>query len=102
MKQRPTIKELEEILNSPEQPDICIMSDGSISTETRFRLVQDDSCHWYAIPAKKRQAFEKWVLCASQEVFDGPYEPYEGEAFDDYRLNMSPSNYTFVDLKEDH
>ena len=28
----------------------------------RFRFVQDDSAHWYAIPADKQISFDAWVI----------------------------------------
>ena len=65
----------------------------------RFRLVQDDSGHWYAIPADKQNAFEAWVVYMADE--GEVYVPYEGEEFDEYRLDMHPSSYTFSNLKED-
>jgi len=61
----------------------------------RFRLVSDDSGHTYAIPADKREAFERWV-----DSFNYSNDYSEGD-FDQYRLGMHESNYTFVDLQED-
>jgi hypothetical protein len=64
----------------------------------RFRFVRDDSCHWYAIPADKQADFEKWV-----ESFDTGGEEWvrdELEDFNQYRLSMHPSSYSFTDLKE--
>ena len=65
----------------------------------RFRFVQDDSGHWYAIPASNHKAFDAWVLYISDEGEN--YVPYEGEEFDSFRLNMHLSNYTFSNLLED-
>ena len=62
-------------------------------------MVQDDSSHWYAIPADKEGLFEAWVLYMSDE--GAVYVPYEGEEFDSYRLGLHPSSYSFADLKED-
>jgi hypothetical protein len=63
----------------------------------RFRLVSDDSGHTYAIPADKREAFAHWV--------DSFNDSAEGDCsegdFDQYRLGMHESNYTFIDLQED-
>lgn len=28
-----------------------------------FCLVQDNDCHWYVIPADRREAFDDWVRC---------------------------------------
>lgn len=64
----------------------------------RTRLVQDDSCHWYAIPADQRAKFEEWVNTFGWG--EHPYR-YEGPDFEQYRLSMHPSNYTFVKLEED-
>ena len=65
----------------------------------RFRFVQDDSSHWYAIPADKQIAFDAWVLALSDE--GEVYVPYEGEEFDGYRIDGYPGFYTFTDLQED-
>ena len=65
----------------------------------RLRFVQDDSSHWYAIPSDKKVAFDTWVLALGDEA--EPYVPYEGEAFDDYRIDGYPGFYTFADLQED-
>lgn len=65
----------------------------------RFQFVQDDSCHWYAIPAGKRAAFDAWVLYMADE--GEPYVPWEGEEFDSYRLDYGPSNYSFTGLQEE-
>lgn len=58
-------------------------------TAKRYRLVQDDDSHWYAIPADSAAAFETWVTAMES---DGPYQ---GEDFDSYRLGSHPSAYTF-------
>jgi hypothetical protein len=65
----------------------------------RFRFVQDDSCHWYVIPADKKNAFIAWVVYMSDEGEN--YVPYEGEEFDNFRIDGGPSWYTFTDLQED-
>ena len=62
----------------------------------RFQFVQDDSCHWYAIPAGKCPAFDAWVAS-----FDTYPSEYQGEDFSPYRLDYGPSNYTFTGLRED-
>lgn len=54
----------------------------------RLRFIQDDSGHWYAIPADRREEFELWVASENSSEFDC------------FRLNMHPTNYTFVDLDE--
>lgn len=38
----------------------------------RYLLVQDDDCHWYIIPADKRDAFFAWL--EGQDASDG-YAP---------------------------
>ena len=62
----------------------------------RWRFVQDDSCHWYAIPAERDVEFERWVRSFEEET-----DAYDGPDFGDYRLAMNPSSYSFVDFKED-
>lgn len=64
----------------------------------KWRFVQDDSCHWYCIPANQRELFEKWV--DSADPGEGSRE-YDGPSFDEYRLGMYISNYTFDNLEED-
>jgi len=65
----------------------------------RFRFVQDDSSHWYAIPADKKQEFDLWVESFNCE--GDTYENFIGEEFEQYRLNCHPNSYTFTNLKED-
>lgn len=65
--------------------------------EQRFRLEQDDSGHWYAIPTEQKMQFDEWLL--SFENYEGLI--YDGPDFEEYRLNMHPSNYTFTDFQED-
>ncbi len=61
--------------------------------QKRFRLEQDNSGHWYCIPADitTLSKFEDWY----NEDPD-----YTGPSFDEYRLNMHPCNYSFVDFQE--
>jgi hypothetical protein len=65
----------------------------------RFSFEQDDSGHWYAIPAGMKSEFNVWVIYMSDE--DAVYVPWEGEEFNQYRLSRHPSSYTFTDLQED-
>jgi hypothetical protein len=74
------------------------VSHRTISQPQRFRLVQDNSSHWYAIPADQRVKFEEWMNTFGWG--DHEYH-YKGPDFSEYRLNMHPSNYMFTDLKED-
>jgi hypothetical protein len=75
------------------------MKTNTITTPTtsRFRLIQDDSSHWYAIPANKRAAFKKWVESFNDDYKGKPPK----EDFDEYRLSMHPTNYSFENFKED-
>lgn len=66
-------------------------------TKERLMFVKDDSCHWYVIPASKREQFVAWEDSFNDEE---SMEEYEGESFDDCRLSMHVSNYTFTDLQE--
>ena len=63
----------------------------------RFRLVQDDSFHWYAIPADKGEDFEHWVSSFQLDSMDS----YAGEDFEQYRLGSHPCFCTFTDLREE-
>ena len=65
-------------------------------TKSRLRFVQDNDGHWYAIRADVREAFARWVESCED---DAP--PYSGFTFEDDRLSMHPSNYTFTQIKED-
>jgi hypothetical protein len=89
------------------QPPICVgnfeTGDGvgrGLKRPTfpdRFQFVQDDSCHWYAIPAGKLDEFNLWVAS-----FDNYRSEYKGEEFDSYRLDYGhPSSYTFTGLQKD-
>jgi hypothetical protein len=65
-------------------------------TESRLRFVTDNDGHWYAIRADMQNAFARWVESCED---DAP--SYSGFTFDEDRLNMHLSNYTFTDLKGD-
>ena len=65
------------------------------SSLSRFRLVQDDSSHWYAIPAGLWAMFAMW-----ERSFEDGAEEYTGTDFNQYRLGSHPSQYTFTDLQE--
>jgi len=64
----------------------------------RLRLVADDDGHWYCIPADKRAEFDLWLKTFG---WGDPEYCYKGENFEQYRLNMHPSNHTFTDFQED-
>jgi len=40
----------------------------------RFQFVQDDSCHWYAIPAGQKKQFEEWVRIMDCRLFDNEFQ----------------------------
>ena len=70
--------------------------------QKRYRLVTDDSGHWYSIPYGLWTRFKEW-----DESFqdDGGTEEwlrkkYEGPDFNEFRLNTHISNYTYTDLRE--
>jgi hypothetical protein len=71
------------------------MTDVGEQKAKRLRFIQDDSCHWYAIPAEQGVEFERWVKSFEDETED----QYDGPDFENCRLNH-PSRYTFVGLKE--
>lgn len=60
----------------------------------RYRLVSDDDGHDYVIAAEERPAFDAWIEAVSND-------DYSKRGFDDQRLGMHISNYTFTDLQED-
>ncbi len=60
----------------------------------RFRFVQDDYCHWYAIPEGDWTAFEAWVLS-----FEEGAPQWTGADFNEFRLDSHPSHYTVLDLQ---
>jgi len=68
-------------------------------SENRYRLVQDDSSHWYCVPADQLEQFNDLLERSINEDYDA-----EGEfnrLFTHCRLNMHITNYTFTDLKKD-
>lgn len=68
------------------------------SSGVRLRFVQDDSCHWYVIPADKDEAFVLWNESFQDEA---EAEEYTGEGFEDCRIDGYPGFYTFTDLRQD-
>lgn len=82
----------------PRVPQLRLERDRSAGEQKaqRFRFVQDDSCHWYAIPADKDKEFDRWLACYQEE-----YDDWKGTDFSEFRLNTHPSNYTFLALQED-
>lgn len=62
----------------------------------RFRFVQDDDCHWYAIPANKMKAFDRWIAS-----FEDEKGVTSKESFEDFRLGYPLSCYTFMGLQEE-
>lgn len=52
--------------------------------EERYRLVQDDDCHWYLIPFNQEKVFREWVEDWNSE-----------DDFDKYRLNSHLSCYAW-------
>ena len=62
----------------------------------RYRLLRDDSSHWYAVPEEWYDEFIRWVTCSQEE-----FEDWQGHDFGQYRLNHSVGAYTFMDFKLD-
>ena len=70
-------------------------------SENRFCLVQDESCHWYCIPVEKKKLFNQLCIAMDDiEVSEKVYKQWDKAGFDKCRLDMHPSNYSFVDLQE--
>lgn len=59
---------------------------------TAYRLVQDNDCHWYVIPADRVESFNDWVQCQERSL------PMETE-LEPERVN-GPHTVTFTDWKE--
>jgi hypothetical protein len=59
----------------------------------RQMLVSDEDCHWYCIPVRLAKLFDE--LENKEDDCDS-----FNETFEEYRLNMHPSCYSFVDFKE--
>ena len=66
-------------------------------TRREFCLIQDDSSHWYVIPAHEKELFEQWVTAS----LDTRNESYDGPEFDRYRINGGPESLRFVDYWTD-
>lgn len=64
--------------------------------ENKWILKQDDSCHWYLVPAEDAQHFNSWL-----DSFANHDEDYRGIDFEEYRLQMHPSNYVFTGTFEE-
>lgn len=59
----------------------------------RFRLAQDDSSHWYIIPADQEDA---WVTWFELDEGDDKWDVPEWAV----RIDGSPTNVTFTDWKD--
>lgn len=40
-----------------------------------YRLIQDDDCHWYIIPAGDEDRFHAWCVAMSECLPTGDWEP---------------------------
>lgn len=56
---------------------------------TRYRLVQDNDCHWYLIPADKGEEWDEWC-----DIPDDDERSWDAPDFAQ-GLNGSPSAVTF-------
>lgn len=68
----------------------------------RFFFDQDDSSHWYMIPAELR---DKWRDANEMTYEEFSEESYKAQSeferlFSEYRLPMHPTNFTFADPQE--
>jgi hypothetical protein len=66
----------------------------------RFRFVQDDSGHWYSIPADitSLSYFESWCLSCEDDTEE---DDYKGPDYEECRLDGGPESYSFTDPQED-
>lgn len=63
-----------------------------LASRPRMQFVQDDSCHWYLIPAGERDNFNNWVAAMENYGAD-----YIGKDYDQHRIDGHPSHYFVVD-----
>jgi hypothetical protein len=61
--------------------------------EERFFLAQDGDCHWYVVPAARREEWEAWREIPSEDERAWEVPSFARE------LGGSPSMVTFVDPK---
>lgn len=40
-----------------------------------LRLIQDDNCHWYIIPANRQDDFYKWCKSQADGTYTGEWNP---------------------------
>jgi hypothetical protein len=74
----------------------------------RFRFTKDDDGHTYLIPADKEEAFDAWLEhqqklwgeSHTDEEFKKLDAEYQGEDFNDYRVDGSVTHYTFENPQE--
>lgn len=59
----------------------------------RFCFENDEDGHWYLIPIRDKELF-------SRLLYNDDDETEFVDAFDDCRLSMHVSNYSFTDIKE--
>jgi len=62
-------------------------------SEPRFRLQQDDSCHWYIVPVEQSEAFSEW----SEGGYEDDPEPPVGCE----RIGGWPGLVSFTDPRFD-
>lgn len=67
-----------------------------MTDQKRMCLIQDDSSHWYCIPAELKKRFDLLLPEIEREGYSVEFD----NLFDGMRLAMHPSNYSFVDLQE--
>ena len=58
----------------------------------RFCFQNDEDGHWYLIPIRDRELFDRLLYHDDDET------KFE-DAFEDCRLDMHVSNYSFTDMK---
>jgi len=63
-------------------------------TEDKYCLIQDDDCHWYAIPLSLKREFAIW------NTTDPEDDDFDCCKFGEYRLNKHISSYSFENIEE--
>lgn len=67
---------------------------GLEPVSVRYRMIQDESCHWYVIRTDQVQEFEQWQDAMSECI------DRDGFDFNEVRVN-GPHDVTFPEWKEE-
>lgn len=60
---------------------------------TRWCLTNDDDGHWYVIPVRRKDEFERWLYGDGGSLDGAPQPPWA------WNVNGHPSNVTFSEVE---